>query len=83
MAAEKKEVKKTEKDPNLELVDFEIPKERQGKNPDVVISVNGKDWQIKRGYKVKVPLYVKKAYECSLAQSEKAYDYEEEQSNID
>lgn len=65
-----------------ELVQVKLFKDNGKYKDDVVIPVNGKNWQIKRGKLVMIPRYVLMAYENSQSQSENASDimlgYQEE-----
>lgn len=75
--AEKKaqsEVNKFFKDPDeMKMVPARFPTLRgKDADPDIIISVNGKTYQIRRGVDVQVPDFVLEAYKCSeLAKDEK------------
>lgn len=84
--ASKETVKKEEKEeitqaeaPVLgatDLVSLLIPKIPGAKNQDdVFISVNGKNYLIRRGVEVKVPKNVRDVYESSVKAAEKADEY--------
>lgn len=74
--------KNAENDPNLELVRVKFPKMRGSSDQDIVIMVNGKAWQIKRGVSVEVPRYVLKAYDNNEKNRDEADSYIMEQTNI-
>lgn len=69
--------KPVKKDPALELVDFMAPLEEKN-NDDIIIIVNGKGWQIKRGRKVKIPKYVVDAYYLSQKQKLERITFEDD-----
>lgn len=63
-----------------EKVKYTFPRVRdKGKNeqPDVIISVNGRTLQIKRGIEVEIPRYMLKAYMESEKAVEELLDYKE------
>lgn len=63
-----------------EKVKYTFPRIRdKGKNeqPDVIISVNGRTLQIKRGIEVEIPRYMLKAYMESEKAVEDMLDYKE------
>lgn len=69
--------KPVKKDPLLELVEFMAPLEEKN-NDDIIIIVNGKGWQIKRGRKVKIPKYVVDAYYLSQKQKLERLTFEDD-----
>ncbi len=69
-------------DPNLEKVRVKFPKMRGTSEQDIIIMVNGKAWQIKRGVTVEVPKYVLKAYDNNEKNRDEADSYIMEQTNI-
>jgi hypothetical protein len=82
MATEKTESTKTET-AKIKMVDLYVPREH-AKQPDRLISVNGERYYIKLGSTVKVPWYVKAAYEDSIAMKNQAMEFEaqlEERTN--
>ena len=66
--AEPKPAKKKPKaDPFKQLVDYRLPL-NQYEHEDVSVCVNGRHYQIKRGYNVRIPECIVKAIEESQAQ---------------
>lgn len=66
-----------------ERVPYVFPRQRnkRGGQPDVIISVNGKSWQIQRGKEVMIPRYALKAYMETQAMIDEAEDYIEATAN--
>lgn len=59
-----------------ELIDVKFPKIRGVKEqPDVIIGVNNRSWQIKRGISVKIPRYALVAYNESQNAMDDADEY--------
>ena len=71
----------TEKDYKA-LVKYKAHKDKFCRD-DIVVSVNGKTWIIKRGVEVEIPLYVKLAIENSEAQDIAAEEYIERNESKD
>jgi hypothetical protein len=71
----KKAVKPT--DPLDELVDFKAFKDDGKYKDDLVFTVAGKLWQIKRGVRVQIPRYVYNVIMESEEQAQAAADYSE------
>lgn len=63
--------------PTEKKVKIKLPLTRQDKD-DVVVGINGKLYQIKRGVEVSVPEYVAKVLERKEKMLEIAMEYEEE-----
>lgn len=63
--------------PTEKMVKVKIPLERGKANKDVYVSVNDRDWQIKRGIEVEVPECVANVLHLSEEQLFKAYAYQE------
>lgn len=64
---------------DAELVEITIPPLRGKKaSKDIVITVNGMDWQIERGKAVKIPRYVYEVYRISEKQMREADAFIEE-----
>jgi hypothetical protein len=59
------------------MVKIKIPLVRGGRNDDVFVSVNDRDWLIKRGIEVEVPECVKEVLEHQEEQLYVAAMYEE------
>ena len=82
--AEKEEMKKAEsffkkekeEGPAFEKVKYKFPTLRgKDADPDIVIVVNGREWQIRRGEYVEIPKYVLDAYLCSEKADREADDF--------
>lgn len=70
------------KSPDFEKIKVKFPTLRGPKAPkDVVIMVNGREWQIQRGVVVEIPMYVYKAYKCSQKAEDDAADFIEENAS--
>lgn len=68
--------KEKETGPAFEKVKYKFPALRgKDADPDIVIIVNGKEWQIRRGIYVEIPKYVLDAYLCSEKAEKEADDY--------
>lgn len=78
--AEKKAEKK--KDPLEELVTINLFKDSDKYSHDVIVCLNGKNWQIKRGVDVQVPLKVKLILDESQAQRARAAQVDEEAQSL-
>ena len=78
--AQKKDEKKT--DPLEELVTINLFKDSDRYSGDVIVSLNGKNWQIKRGVDVQVPLKVKLILDESQAQRARAAQADEEAQSL-
>jgi len=61
-----------------ELVEIMLFKDSDKYSDDLVVTLNGKNYQIKRGVKVMVPRKVQLVIEDSMKQAGLAADYEEE-----
>ncbi|WP_314021065.1 hypothetical protein [Mogibacterium diversum] len=61
-----------------ELVEIMLFKDSDKYSDDLVVTLNGKNYQIKRGIKVMVPRKVQLVIEDSMKQAGLAADYEEE-----
>lgn len=61
-----------------ELVEIMLFKDSDKYSDDLVVTLNGKNYQIKRGVKVMVPRKVQLVIEDSMKQAGLATDYEEE-----
>ncbi len=61
----------------VKMVDLYVPREH-AKQPDRLIAINGEKYYIKLGSTVKVPWYVKAAYEDSIAMKNQAMEFEAE-----
>lgn len=62
--------------PEFEKVKFKFPTLRgKDADPDIVIIVNGREWQIRRGIYVEIPRYVLNAYLCSERAEKEADDF--------
>lgn len=59
----------------METVPLFLTKDRKTKNDDLTVTVNGVNYQIKRGVKVSVPRCVALAVERSLKQEADAEEY--------
>ena len=84
----KEEVKETAKkedilpaDSDFDLVDYRAPQLGYKDKSDVIVSVNGKVFQIQRGKDVKIPRYVKEALDNAERQNEYAANYIEQKEN--
>lgn len=68
--------------PEHEKVRYKFP-ELRGKDadPDIVILVNGREWQIRRGVYVEIPKYVLDAYLCSEKAEKESNDFIKEVAN--
>lgn len=74
--------KEKEVGPEFEKVKFKFPALRgKDADPDIVITVNGKEWQIRRGVFVEIPRYVLETYLCSEKAEREADDYIREVAN--
>jgi hypothetical protein len=83
--AAKKDIDNTKdaaNDTNLERVKVKFPKMRGSSEQDIIIVVNGKAWQIKRGVTVEVPRYVLKAYDNNEKNRDEADSYILEKTSI-
>ncbi|WP_458397420.1 hypothetical protein [Anaerotignum sp.] len=58
-----------------ETVEIFLPVDRRSEDQDVFVSVNGYDYLIKRGEKVRVPVFVAKALDNSEKQKTDAYNH--------
>lgn len=68
--------KEKEIGPEFEKVKFKFPTLRgKDADPDIVITVNGREWQIRRGVSVEIPRYVLETYLCSEKATREADDY--------
>lgn len=70
------ETEQKKPDPAFELVDFAAPIDEKD-NADLLLIVNGKGWQIKRGERVKIPRYVANAYYDSQQQKLARLNFED------
>lgn len=61
-----------------ELVEIMLFKDSDKYSDDLIVTLNGKNYQIKRGVKVMVPRKVQLVIEDSMKQAGLAADYEEE-----
>lgn len=61
-----------------ELVEIMLFKDSDKYSDDLIVTLNGKNYQIKRGVNVMVPRKVKLVIEDSMKQAGLAADYEEE-----
>ncbi|MFR6561689.1 MAG: hypothetical protein ACLUR5_06640 [Eubacterium ventriosum] len=52
--------------------------QRKNADKDIIISVNGRDYQIQRGVEVSVPKFLVEAYYCSEGAKDEADNYIEE-----
>ena len=75
------DVKTTKKDPLLELVPFTAFKDDDKYKDDILVSVNGRNWQIKRGVEVMIPRYVFKVLMNSQKQDNATYKYMEQKAS--
>lgn len=64
-----------------EMVEIELFKDGDRYKDDVFVSVNGKTYQIKRGVRVSVPVFVKEVLDNSMRQDKAAYAYMESKEN--
>lgn len=55
-------------------VEVRLPKDKGRYKDDVIVNVNGKAWQIKRGVYVSVPRYVAEVIDSSEKQDERTAD---------
>lgn len=55
---------------NTELVDLFVPRGSSVDEPNLIISVNGKNWVLPKGKTSKVPDFVKYEYERSIRAKE-------------
>ena len=68
--------KEKEEGPEFEMMKFKFPTLRgKDADPDIVITVNGREWQIRRGVYVEIPRYVLEAYRCSEKAEQEADDF--------
>lgn len=65
-----------------ELVPVKLFKDKNKYKDDVIVSVNGKIYQIQRGVEVKVPRFVKEVIDNGLEQDTRAAEAVEELSKI-
>lgn len=62
-------------DPMEEKVRIRLPKDRENKQPDLFVGLNGKTYLIKRGEDVLVPRAVAEILQNSQEQDEAAYEF--------
>lgn len=62
-------------DPMKQMVRIKLPKDRENKQPDLFVGLNGKTYLIKRGEAVEVPLPVAEIIQHSEEQDEAAYEF--------